>query len=43
LIAHLRRRDPLAERVKLNKPAVAWCALQGIAWALATPKPKRVP
>lgn len=42
LIQHLRRRDPLAERVKLAKPAVAWCALQGIAWALATPKPKRV-
>lgn len=34
LIAHLRRRDPLAERVKLTKPAIAWCALQGIAWAL---------
>lgn len=42
LIAHLRRRDPLAERVKLNKLAAAWCAIQGIAWALATPKPKRV-
>ncbi len=41
LIGHLRRRDPLAERVKLSKPAVAWCAIQGIAWALATPKPKR--
>jgi squalene synthase HpnC len=41
LIAHLRRRDPLAERVKLARPAVAWCAIQGIAWALATPKPKR--
>ncbi len=39
LIGHLRRRDPLAERVKLRKPAVAWCALQGIAWALLTPKP----
>lgn len=39
LIGHLRRRDPLAERVKLKKPAVAWCAIQGIAWALATPKP----
>jgi hypothetical protein len=42
LIQHLRRRDPLAERVKLKKPAVAWCAIQGIAWALATPRPKRV-
>jgi squalene synthase HpnC len=42
LIQRLRRRDPLAERVKLKKPAVAWCAIQGIAWALATPKPKRV-
>jgi squalene synthase HpnC len=42
LIAHLRRRDPLAERVKLAKPAVAWYALQGVAWAVATPKPKRV-
>jgi squalene synthase HpnC len=42
LIGHLRRRDPLAERVKLRKPAVAWCAFQGIAWALATPKPKQV-
>lgn len=42
LIAHLRRRDPLAERVKLTKAGMAWCALQGIAWALATPKPKRV-
>lgn len=41
LIAHLRQRDPLAERVKLTKPAMAWCAVQGIAWALATPKPKR--
>ena len=41
LIAHLRRRDPLAERVKLTKPAVAWCGLQGIAWALLTPKPPR--
>jgi squalene synthase HpnC len=39
LIAHLRRRDPLAERVKLTKPGMAWCAIQGIAWALATPKP----
>jgi squalene synthase HpnC len=43
LIGHLRRRDPLAERVKLKKPAVVWCAIQGIAWALATPKPKRAP
>jgi squalene synthase HpnC len=43
LIRHLRRRDPLAERVKLSKPAVAWCAVQGIAWALATPGPKRAP
>ena len=42
LIAHLRRRDPLAERVKLTKLGMAWCAIQGIAWALATPKPKRV-
>jgi hydroxysqualene synthase len=42
LIAHLRRRDPLAERVKLAKPAVTWCAIQGIAWALATPRPRRV-
>lgn len=42
LIRQLRRRDPLAERVKLSKPAVAWCGIQGIAWALATPKPKRV-
>ncbi len=41
LISHLRRRDPLAERVKLTKPAVAWCGLQGIAWALLTPKPPR--
>jgi len=41
LIGHLRRRDPLAERVKLTKLAMAWCAIQGIAWALATPKPKR--
>lgn len=41
LIQHLRRRDPLAERVKLKKPAVAWCAIQGIAWALATRKAKR--
>ena len=41
LIAHLRRRDPLAERVRLTKPAVAWCGLQGIAWALLTPKPPR--
>jgi squalene synthase HpnC len=41
LIAHLRRRDPLAERVKLTKPAVAWCGLQGIAWALLTPRPPR--
>ena len=41
LIAHLRRRDPLAERVKLKKHQVAWCAIQGIAWALVTPKPKR--
>lgn len=39
LISHLRRRDPLAERVKLSKPAVAWCGIQGIAWALTTPKP----
>lgn len=42
LIGHLRRRDPLAERVKLTKPAVAWCGLQGITWALLTPKPPRV-
>jgi hydroxysqualene synthase len=39
LIHHLRRRDPLAERVKLTKPGMAWCAIQGIAWALATPRP----
>jgi squalene synthase HpnC len=43
LIQHLRRRDPLAERVKLTKPGMAWCAMQGIAWALATPKSKRTP
>ena len=41
LIGHLRRRDPLAERVKLTKPAVAWCGLQGIACPLLTPKPPR--
>jgi squalene synthase HpnC len=41
LIAHLRRRDPLAERVKLKKPAIVWCAIQGIAWALTTPKPRK--
>lgn len=39
LIAHLRRRDPLAERVKLSKPAMLWCVVQGIAWALLAPKP----
>jgi len=43
LIAHLRRRDPLAERVKLTKAGMAWCAIQGVSWALATPKPKRAP
>jgi phytoene/squalene synthetase len=42
LIGHLRRRDPLAGRVKLTKPAVAWCGLQGITWALLTPNPPRV-
>jgi len=41
LISHLRRRDPLAERVKLKKPAIAWCGIQGIAWALMTPKPPK--
>lgn len=40
LIRRLRRRDPLAQRVKLGKLAVAWCALQGIFWALLTRKPR---
>lgn len=43
LISSLRRRDPLAERVKLKKPAILWCALQGIVWALLTPKPQPIP
>lgn len=41
LIRKLRRRDPLAGRVKLNKLEIAWCALRGIAWALLTRRPGR--
>jgi hydroxysqualene synthase len=29
LSAELRRRDPLAERVELSKPAFAWCCVKG--------------
>lgn len=31
LSTHLRRRDPLAERVALSKPAYLWCCLKGVA------------
>ncbi|GEO82136.1 squalene synthase HpnC [Pararhodospirillum oryzae] len=37
LIARLRRQDPLAVRVKLDKPALIGCAVRGLArgtWAL---------
>ena len=30
LVRHLARRDPLAERVVLSKPAAAWCAVDGL-------------
>ena len=31
LSAHLRRRDPLAERVELSKPEFMWCCVKGAA------------
>jgi phytoene/squalene synthetase len=31
LSAHLRRRDPLAERVVLSKPEYLWCCVKGAA------------
>ncbi len=31
LSAHLRRRDPLAERVELSKPEYLWCCVKGVA------------
>lgn len=31
LSAHLRRRDPLAERVALSKPEYLWCCVKGAA------------
>ncbi|MPY76729.1 MAG: squalene synthase HpnC [Alphaproteobacteria bacterium] len=31
LSAHLRRRDPLAERVELSKPEYLWCCVKGAA------------
>jgi len=33
LIGLLRRRDPLADKVKLSKPAILWAALKGVARA----------
>jgi len=41
LIAALRRKDPLAMRVKLKKPAIAFAALQGLGWALLGGGPRR--
>ncbi|HEX9446755.1 MAG TPA: squalene synthase HpnC [Dongiaceae bacterium] len=41
LIAALRRRDPLAVRVKLKKPAIALAALQGITAAVLRGGPRR--
>jgi hypothetical protein len=29
LTGHLKRRDPLAERVELSKPQFLWCGLRG--------------
>ncbi len=40
LIGLLRRRDPLAMRVKLKKPAIAMAAVEGIGWALLGGGPK---
>jgi squalene synthase HpnC len=40
LIKLLRRRDPLAMRVKLKKPAIAMAAVEGIGWALLGGGPK---
>jgi phytoene/squalene synthetase len=34
LSTHLRRRDPLAERVELSKPAFAWCCAKGVVGSL---------
>jgi len=34
LMARLRRRDPLARRVVLAKPAYLWCGIRGVASAL---------
>lgn len=34
LSQHLRRRDPLAERVALTKPGYAWCCFRGVLRAL---------
>jgi squalene synthase HpnC len=41
LIAALRRRDPLAVRVKLKKPMIALAALQGISRAVLLGGPRR--
>jgi farnesyl-diphosphate farnesyltransferase len=34
LVARLRRRDPLASRVELSKPAYLWCGVRGVARGL---------
>ena len=31
LSRHLRRRDPIAERVELSKPEYLWCCVKGAA------------
>ena len=36
LSAHLRRRDPLAERVVLSKPEYLWCCVKGGSKVLTT-------
>lgn len=41
LIAALRRRDPLAVRVKLKKPMIALAAIQGISAAVLFGGPRR--
>ena len=41
LIAALRRKDPLACRVKLKKPDIALAAMQGMGWAVLGGGPRR--
>jgi len=40
LIDQLKAKDPLAERVKLSKPAYVWCVVRGIAGYFSPRKPR---